>query len=95
MSNPPKPSIATTSEDQSVSLHTIPEAIRDLIAVSLAYSEVAVCQDCGSKSTLLRATLSLWGTDQDWEITLPICERCASQVDAISASDGDKEAALQ
>lgn len=95
MSRAQKPNIARSPEDDSASRNSIPEAFRDLIASTLAYSDIAVCQECGSNSNLERATLSLWGTDQNWEITLPICEQCASRVNTMSASEGDKEGALQ
>jgi hypothetical protein len=52
------------------------EAISDFSRF-LRGARVAACSECGSTSNLQEATLSWSGTDDIWEITLPICKQCA------------------
>jgi len=35
-----------------------------------------VCMHCGSALHQVDATLSLWGDDRSWNVSLPVCPKC-------------------
>ena len=65
------------------------EAVRDTVRTLLrnlqASSKRVACLECGSVSDLLRIGAFLYGSAETWEITLPVCERCASKESANAA----------
>ena len=57
----------------------IGEAIRAFLQSMQAASNSVRCTKCGSASDLQRMTASLWGSDETWEISLPLCMTCGSR----------------
>lgn len=54
----------------------IQEAVRTFFRNVQVGSQNVTCFRCGSNSELKKATLSLFGTGETWELTLPLCEEC-------------------
>ena len=55
------------------------EALRVFLKRTLVSSQSMKCLQCGSASELKKVRAFVWGSDETWEIFLPICQSCASQ----------------
>ena len=76
MPKPTEHNLAELDRDRCAKRESIQEALRTLLW-NVQASKIDACLKCGSNADLKRATLSLFETDETWEVTLPLCEGCA------------------
>lgn len=83
--------MAEQDEDCRARQRSIHEAIRTFFGNALVTSENGICPNCGSATDLkARATVSLPETGETWEISLPLCHKCALE-ETGSAARSDHE----
>ena len=75
--------------NREVKQQSMQEAVRDFLASAQACSKVVACIKCGSTSNLQKITASLCGNWDEWEISLPLCQSCASQERSNSSCSTD------
>lgn len=88
--NPPERKLLELDRDSCAKQESIREALRTLLR-SVQASKIETCLQCGSSRDLRKATVFLWGTDETWEISLPLCDRCALLEESGSAARSDYE----
>jgi hypothetical protein len=79
MLKPPVRKPVQGTRDHRAKRNPVQEAVHSFLRNTQVSSKSVACLDCGSTSGLKRATVSLGGTGETWEISLPLCERCACQ----------------
>ena len=82
MKNRPKRKRTQRTRQDCVEQKSLVEIMSFLVGNPQASSTTGMCLECGSKSGLQKATISLWGSSETREILLPICELCASKGNA-------------
>lgn len=83
-----KPSDARTSEIASE-----PEIIRSLnafFALKGSVHKQSTCETCSSSTRLLVGRFWLYGTDRTWQVSIPFCPQCDSDVRALLPPSSDR-----